>query len=184
MKLRTLRNLLAAAGSSALLAGCMVGPDFVQPDSHLPEVSFQNQNVQPVAGSKAPAPTDPMWWKVFRDPVLTKLEEQVAAANLDVQTATVRLAESRFQRGVVAAAQFPSLNGSAKYNRELYSQNGIVSLISPLAGPGFAIDEASDALGATLKLPPWLEANRPQIERRLTPLTLRNWTALPVLAAE
>ena len=166
MKLRRLRDLLAVMGSSALLAGCMVGPDFVQPDSHLPEVSFQNQNVQPVAGSKAPAPTDPMWWKVFRDPVLTKLEEQVAAANLDVQTATVRLAESRFQRGVVAAAQFPSLNGSAKYNRELYSQNGIVSLISPLAGPGFAItpiNEYNTGLDASWEIDLWGKVRR-QVE--------------------
>ncbi|HUN94853.1 MAG TPA: efflux transporter outer membrane subunit, partial [Bradyrhizobium sp.] len=162
-KLRTLKNLLAAVGSSALLAGCVVGPDFVQPDSHLPQVSFQNQNVQPVADVKLPAPTDPMWWRVFRDPVLTRLEEQVAAANLDVQTATVRLAESRFQRGVVAAAQFPSLNGDAKYNRELYSQNGIVSLISPLAGPGFAItpiNEYNTGLDASWEIDLWGKVRR------------------------
>jgi NodT family efflux transporter outer membrane factor (OMF) lipoprotein len=166
MKLRILRNLLATVGSSALLAGCMVGPDFVQPDSHLPEVSFQNQSVKPVADSKTPAPTDPMWWRVFRDPILTKLEGQVAAANLDVQTATVRLAESRFQRGVVAAAQFPSLSGNAKYNRELYSQNGIISLISPLAGPGFAItpiNEYNTGLDASWELDLWGRVRR-QVE--------------------
>jgi outer membrane protein TolC len=44
--------------------------------------------------------------------------------NLDVQTATIRLAESRFQRGVAAAAAFPSVNGDAQYQRELYSING------------------------------------------------------------
>ncbi|HEX9017212.1 MAG TPA: ring-cleaving dioxygenase [Chloroflexota bacterium] len=37
--------------------------------------------------------------------------------------------------------------------------------------PGFAVDEPVDALGTSLKLPPWLEASRPQIERRLPPLT-------------
>ncbi|HVX77749.1 MAG TPA: efflux transporter outer membrane subunit [Bradyrhizobium sp.] len=163
MKLRRLRDLLAVMGSSALLAGCMVGPDFVRPDSHLPEVSFQNENIKPVADSKLPAPTDPMWWRVFRDPVLTKLEEQVAAANLDVQTATLRLAESRFQRGVTAAAQFPSLNGNAKYTRELYSQNGIVSLITPLAGPGFAIDPINDyntGLDASWEIDLWGKVRR------------------------
>jgi NodT family efflux transporter outer membrane factor (OMF) lipoprotein len=166
MKLRTLKILLAAMGPSALLAGCMVGPDFVQPDSHLPEVSFQNQNAKPVADSKVPAPTDPMWWRVFRDPVLTKLEEQVAAANLDVQTATVRLAESRFQRGVAAAAQFPSLNGNAKYSRELYSQNGVVGLIAPLAGPGFSvppINEYNSGLDASWEIDLWGRVRR-QVE--------------------
>jgi glyoxalase family protein len=37
-------------------------------------------------------------------------------------------------------------------------------------GPGFAIDEPRDALGATLKLPSWLEERRMDIERKLVPL--------------
>ncbi|SDT14020.1 efflux transporter outer membrane subunit [Bradyrhizobium canariense] len=166
MKFRALRNLLAAMGLSALVAGCMVGPDFVQPDSHLPEVSFQGDKGQVVPDARLPAPTDPMWWRVFRDPVLMKLEGQVAAANLDVQTATLRLAESRFQRGVAAAALFPSLNGDAKYNRELYSQNGIVSLIAPLAGPGFAItpiNEYNTGFDASWEIDLWGKVRR-QVE--------------------
>ncbi len=46
------------------------------------------------------------------------------------------------------------------------------------AGPGFAVDEAPEELGRSLKLPPWLESYRGQIERRLQPLKLRDWTAL------
>jgi len=37
-------------------------------------------------------------------------------------------------------------------------------------GPGFAIDEASEALGQALKLPEWLEPRRRDIERALAPL--------------
>lgn len=36
--------------------------------------------------------------------------------------------------------------------------------------PGFAIDETPGALGTALKLPPWLEPQRAEIERRLPPL--------------
>ncbi|MCU0634897.1 MAG: VOC family protein [Gemmatimonadaceae bacterium] len=36
--------------------------------------------------------------------------------------------------------------------------------------PGFAIDEAPDALGTTLKLPEWLEPQREEIARQLAPL--------------
>ena len=36
--------------------------------------------------------------------------------------------------------------------------------------PGFAIDEAPASLGRDLKLPPWEEPNRAEIERRLTPV--------------
>jgi outer membrane protein TolC len=166
MNMRVLRNLLAAIGTSGLMVGCAVGPNFVQPDSNLPEVSFRGDNGKVVADARLPAPTDPTWWRVFRDPVLTSLEQQVAAANLDVRTATVRLAESRYQRGVAAAAQFPSLNGDAKYTRELYSANGIVSLIAPLAGPGFSIGAINDyntGFDASWELDLWGKVRR-QVE--------------------
>ena len=45
------------------------------------------------------------------------------------------------------------------------------------AGPGFLVDEAQDALGQTLKLPPWLERHRGEIERALTPLVTPPWPA-------
>lgn len=51
-------------------------------------------------------------------------------------------------------------------------------------GPGFASDEPSDQLGQTLRLPPWLEANRALIEQRLTPLVVRDWHALPQVEFE
>jgi glyoxalase family protein len=38
--------------------------------------------------------------------------------------------------------------------------------------PGFGIDEAPEALGRDLKLPPWLEPRRADIERILPPLRL------------
>ena len=42
--------------------------------------------------------------------------------------------------------------------------------------PGFATDEPLDHLGESLKLPPWLEPNRAQIERALPPLETRRVT--------
>jgi glyoxalase family protein len=38
--------------------------------------------------------------------------------------------------------------------------------------PGFATDEPKETLGTSLKLPPWLEGARPQIEAGLEPITL------------
>ncbi len=42
-------------------------------------------------------------------------------------------------------------------------------------GPGFAADEPVESLGGTLKLPPWLEANRSTIEAYLRPLAAPAW---------
>jgi len=39
------------------------------------------------------------------------------------------------------------------------------------AGPGFAVDEAPAELGQSLKLPPWLENSRAEIERTLRPVS-------------
>jgi glyoxalase family protein len=39
------------------------------------------------------------------------------------------------------------------------------------AGPGFTVDEPPDDLGQSLKLPPWLEAERLMIESRLNPIS-------------
>lgn len=41
--------------------------------------------------------------------------------------------------------------------------------------PGFTADEPAEALGTRLKLPPWLEAQRAQVEARLPPLRLPAW---------
>ena len=121
------RRLVALAVAAALLAGCNAGPDFVPPDPGLPNGAFSAREARGVL-----SPPSPTWWNAFRDPVLTELESRVAAANLDVQTATVRLAESRFQRGVAASALLPSVNADAKYQYELYSQNGIAGLLTKL----------------------------------------------------
>ncbi len=40
-------------------------------------------------------------------------------------------------------------------------------------GPGFTVDEPHTELGSSLKLPDWLEPNRAEIERTLTPLGQR-----------
>jgi len=130
----------AALAALLALCGCVsAGPDFEPPDPLLPSVSFvgKPEPATPTAGL-APdgfAAAAPHWWAVFGDPILTSLMERVAAANLDVRTATLRLAESRFQLGVIASAEFPSINGNASYQRELFSQNGVLSLVKPLVPP-------------------------------------------------
>jgi NodT family efflux transporter outer membrane factor (OMF) lipoprotein len=123
----------AAAALTAAVTGCTSGPDFVPPAPRLPAGSYDGEaaTVDPWLQQ----PPDPNWWAVFRDSILTGLERRIAAENLDVQTATIRLAESRFQRGVTAAAAFPTVNGDARYQRELFSVNGPLSLINKFRPP-------------------------------------------------
>jgi len=127
-----------------LVAGCAsVGPDFEPPNPLLPSVSFFGKPEPAVpdrlllASAKTKAlSVDPKWWAAFRDSLLTSLAERIAAANIDVNTATLKLAESRAQLGIVASAALPGINGNASYQREQFSQNGVVSLAKLFLLPG------------------------------------------------
>jgi glyoxalase family protein len=45
-------------------------------------------------------------------------------------------------------------------------------------GPGFVVDEEPSALGQALKLPPWLEGYRKDIEATLHPIQVPEWHPL------
>ncbi len=135
------------AGLGLLLAGCTLGPDFKGPSMFSPASWFASRPPQPaVASMTAPLPLDPDWWKLFNDPILTGLEEQVAASNLDVRLATIRLAESRQQRGIAGADEFPQVNGNGSYTREKISNKGVAAL---LGGSGSSAATGSNGLGGT-----------------------------------
>src|SRR5471030_2257843 len=119
------RALLAGLAGAAALTGCTLGPDFRQPDwtSPLSWFAGPKEPVKPARSVAVAEPVDPNWWTLFHDPVLTGLENRVAAENLDVQVAVIRLAESRAQLGVARAAEFPALNGNGSYTRQRPSSN-------------------------------------------------------------
>ena len=133
-------HAVTAAGLGLLLGGCTLGPDFKAPSMFSPASWFASRPLPArVASVTAPLPLDPEWWKLFNDPILTRLEERVAASNLDVRLATIRLAESRQQRGLSGADQFAQFNGNASYTREKISNLGVAALIgggapSPASG--------------------------------------------------
>ena len=128
-------RLLSALLVGSTLAGCTMGPEYVSPLPPIVDAKSYVDNgtkvkvpLKVLAGTTAAEP-DAEWWRVFRDPILSKLEARVAEQNLDVQTASLRLRESRAQLGTAAAAALPSVNGASSAYRQQYSQNGIISLI-------------------------------------------------------
>jgi NodT family efflux transporter outer membrane factor (OMF) lipoprotein len=116
-----------AAAALLLLAGCTAGPNFETPEWLSPASWFATkaEPIQRAPSMPAAEPIDPEWWNLFKDPQLTALEKRIAGENLDVQVATVRLAESRAQLGIVGAAQFPNLNANGSYTRQKASDVGV-----------------------------------------------------------
>ncbi len=125
------------------LTGCTVGPNFEQPNWASP-VSWFSGRKEPVrtpASVPVAEPINVNWWTLFNDPQLTKLERQVAADNLDVRLAGIRLGESRAQLGIARSAEFPTLSGNASYVRQQASNHGIFVEIPTSAGAsgGFGV---------------------------------------------
>jgi glyoxalase family protein len=59
-----------------------------------------------------------------------------------------------------------------QYFRSVYAREpGGVLFEFATDGPGFDRDEPREELGAELKLPPWLEGDREEIEAALPPLS-------------
>jgi NodT family efflux transporter outer membrane factor (OMF) lipoprotein len=110
----------AAASLGLLLAGCMVGPDYVTPSVPVtPKFKEAKASVDPkTAGLWVRAlPSDALergkWWEIFGDPELNRLEEQLGDANQSLKEAEARFAQSRALIRVARAAEFPSVSAGA-----------------------------------------------------------------------
>ncbi|GJD29513.1 putative efflux pump outer membrane protein TtgC [Methylobacterium adhaesivum] len=131
------RHARAVAAAGLLgLAGCTVGPDYATPATPLSDATdYLDTGLTPRTPRRILARTtesepDVAWWQAFRDPVLSQLEDRLAAQNLDVQTATARLFQSRSQLNTAAAAGLPTLSGQGNAYRMQYSKNGTIGLLS------------------------------------------------------
>lgn len=135
-------RFVALAGALIPLSACVVGPDFSPPiaitadRSTYVDTAEQTRNGLPTVVGTSPAPTTVEWWRTFRDPVLSRLEARVADENLDVRTATLRVAESRAQVASTASALLPTLNGTAADYRQQFSRNGSQGLLTSAFSSG------------------------------------------------
>lgn len=132
------RTFCAALAAVSLLSACSVGPDFLAPKPDTPTTYKTAQTVT----SPAPPPDD--WWNGFHDPELSSLVARAAAANLDVRDAAIRIAESRIQERITAAAEWPTLGANASYASTRFStetaQGSLFGAFGSVKGPpGFKI---------------------------------------------
>ena len=114
----SLRRALALA--LALLApGCAAGPNYVKPTTVAP-AAFKESSVEP-SEWKVAQPGDAFprgsWWKIFGDPGLDALEEQVSQANQNVAQAEARYRAARAAVRQARADSYPTVTGAASVMR-------------------------------------------------------------------
>ncbi|QND99356.1 outer membrane protein OprM precursor [Burkholderia cenocepacia] len=161
----------------AVLAGCIVGPDFKPPQADAPANwhDLQAANAaSPASGASAAsaasapgahapsspvtsADPDPRWWRAFGDPLLDQLVERAAHDNLDVQAAVLRIAQARAQVRAAAAQGLPDVRATASYQREqlglkgIVEEQGIDQRVDRLGAPGSPLDRFGPGTGASVQ---------------------------------
>jgi NodT family efflux transporter outer membrane factor (OMF) lipoprotein len=89
----------------AVLSGCAVGPDYIQPQP--PEMKDWIEEKDP--GIRRESSDLAAWWKRFNDPVLDALIETAFRQNLSLRMAGIRILEARAQLGIAVGNQYPQL---------------------------------------------------------------------------
>ena len=142
-----LRSAVTLAALVAV-AGCTeVGPDYKAPTAFWNPTSWFAHPKPPAkeqVSQVVEKPVDPQWWNLFHDAELSSLEKRVADANLDVRTATIRLAESRASFGVARADLLPNANANASYTYQQVAREGALALF-PTGGLPTASSQTSGA---------------------------------------
>ena len=97
-------SLTAVLVFSAILCGCLTGPNYKRPTVSAPP-EFRGQ---PVTEQNSFA--DQGWWSVYSDPFLSDLIKEALKNNYDLKTAIARAKQADAYRGVARFAYFPTVN--------------------------------------------------------------------------
>jgi multidrug efflux system outer membrane protein len=114
-------SAIALTATIALLTGCSVGPDYVQPTT--PQASAYKEK----GPWKKATPRDDIskgdWYAVFHDPKLNELESEAEISSQQLRAAIARVSEARAVARQSEAQFFPTLDFSAAGARQRTSPN-------------------------------------------------------------
>jgi len=110
-----------------LLQGCLVGPDYRQPEAELPD-AWHQELTRGLATGEADLQT---WWTVFSDPLLDSLIDRATEGNLDLRVALGRIMEARAFRGIATGQLLPDVDAIGTEQRVRTSEQVLESLAPP-----------------------------------------------------
>jgi NodT family efflux transporter outer membrane factor (OMF) lipoprotein len=141
------RWALLVMASSAVAAGCMVGPGYRRPAAPT-QAGWIEEGDARVA---AETPELVRWWGVFADPTLDELVSAAYAQNSDLRAAGLRVLAAQARRGIAIGGVFPQTQAvSAAYTRTRVSANTPTSAVT-----GRDFDSFQAGLDAAWELDLW-----------------------------
>jgi NodT family efflux transporter outer membrane factor (OMF) lipoprotein len=106
---RRISQLPLAAALLVFVAGCTVGPKYVRPTTDAPAAYKETGNWKPAQPSDEI--TKGTWWKVYQDPQLDALEDQISVSNQTLKISQAQFAEARAAVKISRAGYFPTVTG-------------------------------------------------------------------------
>ena len=136
------RRCLTLLGALTLLGGCMVGPNYVRPAA-TPQMpaTYKEANGWKTAQPGGAAITGE-WWRVFNDPTLNDLEQQVSVSNQNLLAAEAAFRQASAAIQAARAALYPTVSAGASATRTRQPATDSIPLIltqpfrCPLTSPG------------------------------------------------
>jgi outer membrane protein, multidrug efflux system len=123
-----MRARLVAAIACAVLAGCVVGPDYHRPEVTAPKAyQYEPKEVAATANVE--------FWKQFDDPVLDGLIAEALANNKNVKIAAANVEQAAGVLTSTRSPLFPQLNYQGSAARERFSQGGVIALPNGISNP-------------------------------------------------
>jgi multidrug efflux system outer membrane protein len=122
--MKHLRRHACSLVITALLSGCALAPGKLDHPVLRDDV--------PLAGLQLPTRAgwpDAQWWRVYGDPQLDQLIEIAMKQSPDLEQAHSRVVNAEQSVRLAAAQAGLNINGSAQWQRQRISENGIVSLL-------------------------------------------------------
>ncbi|MGF1573629.1 MAG: efflux transporter outer membrane subunit [Sumerlaeia bacterium] len=115
---------LAAGLLLVFTGGCTVGPKFTSPPANLPaqflgseETGESNTKKETTGKPEALHENLEAWWLLYNDPLLTVLIENAFAHNLDLESAIMRVTQSRALVSASKSELYPSANATGGLTR-------------------------------------------------------------------
>jgi multidrug efflux system outer membrane protein len=109
-----MRRTAIVLAVAALLAGCLLGPDYQRSTVDAPEAfRFDDKAARDLVNTA--------WWEQFKDPVLNDLLRTALAENRDVKIAAARVEEFFGRYGVTRSQLFPQAGAQGQAGRQRIS---------------------------------------------------------------
>jgi len=121
-----------------MLFGCAVGPDYKRPPVPVPTAFKELKDWKEAQPRDDGIKTE--WWKVFNDPPLNSLEEQVSLSNQSLAQAEALYRQARALVQGARANYFPIISASAAASRSWQPSGTNVSGTNPADQYSLSLD--------------------------------------------